>query len=29
VEEADAHRQRWESGAADDAEVHETTTGGD
>jgi hypothetical protein len=29
VEEADAHRQRWESGAADDAEVNEPTTEGE
>ena len=29
VEEADAHRQRWESGAADDTEVHEPTNDGE
>ncbi len=28
VEEADAHRQRWESGAAGDAAVDEPTRGG-
>ena len=29
VEEADAHRQRWESGVAGDAGVHEPTTYGE
>ncbi len=29
VEEADAHRQRWEAGAADDVEAHEPTTDGE
>ena len=29
VEEADAHRQRWESGAADDVEAREPTTDGE
>ena len=29
VAEADAHRRRWESGAAVDAEVHEPTTNGE
>jgi hypothetical protein len=29
VEEADAHRQLWESGAAGGSDVHESTTDGD
>jgi hypothetical protein len=29
VEEADAHRRRWESGAAGDADEHEPTNDGD
>jgi len=29
VAEADAHRQRWESGAAAGAEVHEPSTDGE
>lgn len=29
VEEADAHRRRWESGAKEDSEVHEPTNDGE